>query len=99
LLDQTGTPTGVDKSRGDNITASGRAFYGSTSDVWGTTLTPANVASAAFGIEMSFSWTTGPRANEHDCDIYHIVSSDNPDLFPQIDGPSPFATICFEVAP
>ena len=64
LLDSSGTATGSNKASGSYWPASNTsASYGSSSDVWGTTLTPTDVNSSNFGVQViahnddSSSWT------------------------------------------
>lgn len=53
---KNGTITGTDHAlAGDWGSSDGYRSYGSTSDLWGTTLTPADVNSSTFGIAISAS--------------------------------------------
>lgn len=64
LLDSSGVATGNNKASGSYWSSTNTAStYGSSSDVWGTTLTPTDVNSSNFGVQLvahnddSSSWT------------------------------------------
>lgn len=83
LQDETGTMVGTDKQDGRVLSNYSGVFGNFTSDLWGTAWTPTKVNSANFGLcAKAAAWTTS--TDEHDCDIYHITSYNDPDLHPQI---------------
>lgn len=97
LSNEAGAPVGDDKSTNHNITTSPQQLFGDAeSDLWGNAWTPAKLNDPDFGIFLTYDYTTAPVENKNDCDIYHIVVSDDPANFPNINSQAAQFRICYE---